>query len=106
MTTSTNTLEALKAQLREQANERFPAAAKTGGYPIRFNHCFLRVVYDTLFGAQWQTVLPKGKPAIHQLSEDQLRQALRIGEAVIADPETCKALNRQSLIYRGKLKEG
>ena len=94
--------EALREALRHQANVEFPAAAKAGGYPIRFNHCFLRVVYDNLFGAQWQTVLPQGKPAIRQLTAAQLERALEIGQAVIDDKATCVELNRRSLDWRGK----
>ena len=97
--------EHLKQRLKEQANETFPAAARAGGYPIRFNHCFLRVVYDNLLGAQWQKVLKKGKPAIHQLSEEQLTKALTIGEEVIASKDRCAELNQKSLRYRGKLKD-
>ena len=43
-------MEALKDQLRTLANETFPAVARRDKYPIVFNHCFLRVVYDNLFG--------------------------------------------------------
>ena len=96
------TTEALRDALRHQANVEFPAAAKAGHYPIRLNHCFLRVVYDNLFGQQWQEVLAKSKPAIRQLSDEQLTAALAIGERVIADRDTCIALNRKSLDWRGK----
>ena len=93
---------ALRARLLALANDEFPAAAKTGGYPVRFNHCFLRIVYDNLFGAQWQTVLPKGKAAYKQLNAGQLADAIELGERVIADPETCRVLNDRSLAWRGK----
>ena len=97
------TRETLKDQLRHQANETFPAAARSGNYPVRFNHCFLRIVYDNLLGDRWQNVLAKGTPAIHQLDEEQLTEALRIGRSIIDDPERCRALNRRSLGWRGKL---
>jgi len=96
------TKDELKTALRHQANEEFPAAAKSGGYPIRFNHCFLRVVYDNLFGAKWQTVLTNGKPAIHQLTEEQLERALEIGRRITDDPEVCRELNGKSLEWRNK----
>lgn len=96
------TTEALRDALRHQANVEFPAAAKAGNYPIRLNHCFLRVVYDNLFGQQWQEVLAKGKPAIRQLTEAQLEAALAIGQRVIDDKEICVRLNRRSLDWRGK----
>lgn len=98
------TRDALKARLLRIAREDFPAAARAGKYPIRLDHCLLRVVYDHLFGAQWQTVLNRKQPAIHQLSVAQLQRAIEIAEAVTADRETCVVLNRESLAYRGKLR--
>lgn len=95
-------MEALKDQLRTLANETFPAVARRDKYPIVFNHCFLRVVYDNLFGQKWQEVLNPKKPAIHQLSETQLRRAIALGNEIIADRQTCEILNRRSLEWRGK----
>ncbi|OAV45597.1 hypothetical protein [Lewinella sp. 4G2] len=98
-------LEAKKQRLKELANEEFPAAARAGKYPIRFNHCFLRVVYDNVFQDKWQHQLAKGKPAIHQLSAAQLDEAIVTGEAMVDDRELTVKLNEQSLRYRGKLKD-
>ena len=100
--TTADDLEALRDELRYLANEKFPAVAKTGDYPVRFNHCFLRIVYDNLFGARWQTVLPKGQAAYMQLDTAQLTRAVEIGERVIADPEYCRVLNARSLAWRGQ----
>ena len=105
MSTATG-LDALRAALRHQADVEFPAAARAGDYPVRFNHCFLRIVYDNLFGAPWREVLPPGAPAIAQLDGEQLRAALAIGRSVIDYPATCRALNRRSLELRGKLRAG
>jgi hypothetical protein len=95
--------ENLKHHLLTLANETFPEVARRQGYPIVFNHCFLRVVYDNLFEEKWQRVLGTKKPAIHQLSETQLRRAIEIGDAVIADRRTCEIMNRRSLEWRGKV---
>ena len=92
-----------KERLRQLANVEFPAAAKAGKYPIIFNHCFLRVVYDDVFKDKWQNVLAKGKPAIHQLTETQLDEAIRVGERLVNDKLLVERLNHQSLRYRGKL---
>ena len=100
--TTADDLEALRDELRYLANEKFPAVAKTGDYPVRFNHCFLRIVYDNLLGARWQTVLPKGQPAYRQLTPDQLARAIEIGEAIVADPQHCRRLNERSLRWRGR----
>ena len=96
-------VEGKKQRLKQLANEDFPAAAKAGKYPIILNHCFLRVVYDSLFEDTWQHQLAKGKPAIHQLSEEQLDRAIATGEAMVNDKELTEELNRRSLRYRGKL---
>lgn len=95
--------EELKNTLRHLANDVFPERAKDGeGYPVHFNHCFLRIVYDNLFGRQWQKVLSDKKPAIHQLDESQLGRAIDIGHEIIEDPERCRILNQRSLKWRGK----
>lgn len=95
-------LEEKKTQLRTLANVRFPAAARAGNFPIVHNHCFLRVVYDEVLQDKWQNVLKTSKPAIHQLSLEQLDKAIKTGQAMIADRELTVQLNRQSLRYRGK----
>ena len=95
--------EELKDELRHLANEVFPKRAKEGeDYPVYLNHCFLRIVYDNLFQQQWQKVLDNKKPAIHQLDEDQLCEAIAIGHEIIEDPEQCQILNQRSLTWRGK----
>ena len=91
-----------KERLRQLANVEFPAAAKAGKYPIVFNHCFLRVVYDDVFQDKWQHKLKKGKPAIHQLTEAQLDRAIATGEAMIKDKDLTVKLNQASLEWRGK----
>lgn len=96
--------ESLKDQLRQLANVDFPVAAKSGAYPVRFNHCFLRIVYDNLLGGRWQDKLAKGKPAIHQLNDQQLREAIALGQRLIDDPELTRELNVNSLRWRGKLR--
>ena len=98
----THTPEQLRARLRTMAREEFPAAARGGGYPVRFDHCFLRIVYDNLFDAPWRSVLPQGRPAIEQLDRAQLARALEIGRAITDDPEECRRLNARSLHLRGK----
>lgn len=98
-------LDDLKHNLRIQANETFPGVARREGYPIVHNHCFLRVVYDNLFGRKWQEVLDLKKPAIHQLDETQLRRAITLGNEVIADRATCEMMNERSLRWRGKARK-
>ena len=102
MSTTTPDKEELKDRLRQLANVEFPAAAKAGKYPIIFNHCFLRVVYDHILQDKWQRVLTNGKPAIHQLTREQLIAAISVGERLVEDVEATRRLNLESLGYRGK----
>ena len=95
--------EQLRERLRELANREFPATAKGDQrYPIKLNHCFLRVVYDNLVEDKWKRVLTGKEPAIQQLNETQLERAVEIGEAIMVDPERCRQLNQRSLEWRGK----
>lgn len=90
--------------MRELANVRFPQAAACGAYPVQHNHCFLRIVYDTLFERRWDEVLSKDRtPVLYRLSPKQLAQAIQIGEAIIADPVYCHDLDLQSRAYRVRL---
>ena len=98
----TEALAPLRHELLELANERFPAVAKTGGYPVHLNHCFLRIVYDNTLGARWDTVLPKGRPAYKQLDQQQLHRALAIGYEITESPARCRELNAVSLAMRGR----
>ena len=95
-------MDELKRELLDLANREFPARANQGGYPIRLNHCFLRVVYDHLFEKKWQEALDPKKAAIHQLDETQLRRAIELGHEVMADRESCEIMNERSLVWRGK----
>ena len=95
-------MEDLRAELMDLANRQFPAAARAWNYPIRLNHCFLRVVYDHLFEKKWQEALDGKKPAYRQLDETQLRRAIAIGHEVMADRERCEIMNERSLRWRGK----
>ncbi len=86
-------------------NEAMPGVAKEQHWPVRFNHCFQRIILDALFEDCWYNHLNRSSrtPAYRQLTEDQLTYAIAIGEEMISSPEVVKRLNRQSLIYRGKL---
>ncbi len=76
-----------------------PAMAAKHSWPIRLDHCFMRVCLDTALGARWDTVVRR--PAIRHLSDGQLRQAVAQAEAIVARPELLPGLNRDSLRLRG-----
>ena len=70
--------------------------------PVRFNHCFARIVLDNLFEDCWYNQLSRKQPAYKQLNETQLKQAIAIAQSMINRPEIARELNNNSLQWRGK----
>lgn len=82
-----------------------PAAAKSSSepWPIRLDHCFMRVVLDNLFGRCWYEALDRRKPAYVQLTSDQLGAAIALARSMLdGGPTRVRMLNDQSLRFRKK----
>ena len=79
-----------------------PALAQTSKrhWPVRRDHCFQRIVLDTICGGVWYDHI--ARPAYRHLSPAQAMRAVRLCEQIIADTADLKALNQQSLAWRGK----
>ena len=75
-----------------------PAMAPGQGWPIRYDHCFMRVCLDEAMGAPWHQIVKR--PAIHHMTDDQLQAAINVAEQITAKPELLKLLNENSLIRR------
>lgn len=78
-----------------------PAVSKARGWPIHLDHCFQRVLLDHACGGQWYDTILK-RPAYRHAPEPILRAAVAVGQAALADNVDIAALNRQSMIWRGK----
>ncbi|MBE9060884.1 hypothetical protein [cf. Phormidesmis sp. LEGE 11477] len=98
-------IDSLRAQYLSLINEQLPEKAKQVSMPVRFNHCFARIILDNLFEACWYEYLSRQLPAYKQLNEEQLAQAIAIAEEMLSNPESVRQLNRNSLHWRGKLRE-
>ena len=98
-------LEQLRAKYLELVNQELPAQAKKRDFPVRFNHCFARIILDNLFGRCWYEALDRKKEAAYkQLSEAELKRAIAIAEALIDSPDSyIQQLNQNSLRWRNKL---
>lgn len=97
-------LETLRAQYLDLINNQLPAIAVDRKFPVRFNHCFARIVLDNLFGDVWYNHLDRKTPAYKQLSEYQLKCAIDICTDIAVRPNQCiNQLNSNSLRWRGKL---
>ncbi len=86
------------ARWLELTREVLPAMADKHGWPIRFDHCFMRVFLDDAMGGPWHRVVRR--PAIRHMETAALRRAVEAAERVVERPETLEGLNRQSLLWR------
>lgn len=97
-------LTQLRNQYLELTNQTLPQLAQKRQFPVRFNHCFQRIILDNLFGCCWYQVLERQQePAYKQLSEAQLEQAIALAQNIIEQPNAyLEKINRNSLFWRGK----
>ena len=65
------------------------------------NHCYLRIAYDNVLGAKWDTVI--SKPFVAKASRNQIAQANRLLKSYKTDKDLLMQHNKQSLIYRKKI---
>lgn len=94
--------EQLENEWQQYMNEVLPNQAQSREWPIRFDHCFGRVIYDCVVGDQWNRVIDS--PAYKNLSDEQLRECIDLAERIVyADDAYLRALNDLSLRYRGNL---
>ena len=91
----------LEAEWLDLTRRRLPAVATERGWPIRFDHCFQRVLLDHAFGGVWYDHVT-GRPAYKRADEAALARAVEAGQAVLAGEAELEALNAQSLRFRGK----
>jgi len=80
--------------------EILPGMADAQRWPIRHDHCFMRVCLDAATGRPWHEVVRR--PAIRHLSDAQLAAAVAVAEAIAAEPGRLGPLNATSLRLRGK----
>ncbi|MEM1061403.1 MAG: hypothetical protein AAF532_14660 [Planctomycetota bacterium] len=90
------------ALYRRRVEVDLPAAAAAGGWALRDDHCFARVLLDRLCGGVWYDHIPK--PAWKHLTDDQARALVTMADRLLAEgPTLLDRWNRDSLGCRGKL---
>lgn len=93
----------LEQRYADLVRHELPAAAAAGGWILRADHCFGRVLLDHAVGACWYDVLDRGRVAFRQLSDDQLAGAVTLGERLLAEgDDLLRSVNAESLAWRGK----
>ena len=79
-----------------------PAIAQTRSniWPVQNDHCFQRIILDTVCGGVWYNHV--SRPAYRHLSLEQAQRAVQICEDIIAGRSDLADLNQKSLSWRGK----
>jgi hypothetical protein len=95
------TRDELEAEWLRLTREALPQVAEERGWPIRFDHCFQRVLLDHAFGGVWYDHV-EGRPAYRRANENALRRAVEAGRAVLDGSADLRRLNADSLRYRGR----
>ncbi|KAK6379026.1 hypothetical protein LTS17_006729 [Exophiala oligosperma] len=101
-------LEALQEQWRTLYSRTLPALAKArdhaqSRWPVTLDHCFARIILDNTIGngeKQWDKVI--AKPAIRNMTEQQFRDAISLGEDIQKGKIDLCDLDEISLRCRGK----
>ena len=84
---------------------RLPAKANLGGWKIRNDHCFMRIILDQLVQGCWYDHLDRRLVAYKQLNDAQLTRAIAMAEQLLSgDTTTLHRWNNESLTWRGKQK--
>lgn len=91
------------ARYRRLTGTVMPEMARRSGWPVVNDHCFQRIVLDAVAGGVWYDHIRR--PAYKHLSAAQATQAANLAEDIVAGRADLHALNRQSLRWRGKLKD-
>jgi hypothetical protein len=80
-----------------------PQRAQEERWPLRLDHCFKRVCLDYAFGGEWYRHI--AKPAERNLHGAALLRAVSCAEEILREGRSLlEVRNRESLLYRGKLR--
>lgn len=80
------------------------AFSRPSTWPVVNDHCFQRIVLDTVCGGVWYDHI--ARPAYKNMTSLQAAEAVALCEAILDGFADLVALNRQSLRWRGKLRAG
>ncbi|RYY16104.1 MAG: GCN5-related N-acetyltransferase [Alphaproteobacteria bacterium] len=81
-----------------------PGFAVEHRWPIRLDHCFMRVLLDNAVGGVWHHTI--ARPAIKHADAETLERAIALGEGAMREPSRLAMLNRCSLEWRRLAREG
>ena len=82
--------------------EVMPHLARTSHkhWPVSNDHCFQRIILDTVCGGVWYDYLPR--PAYKTMTHDEAANAVKLCNDIISGDADLIVLNKQALQWRGK----
>ncbi|WP_269519078.1 hypothetical protein [Alteromonas sp. BMJM2] len=90
----------LPAMATSLVSQSINSANQLVTWPIQNDHCFQRVVLDTICQAAWYDVIPS--PAYKNLSLEQARAAKALCEKIANNQVCLTTLNNKSKTWRNK----
>jgi O-6-methylguanine DNA methyltransferase len=72
----------------------------------RVDHCFVRIILDSICGIDTPWTNKIKSPAYKNMSRDQLEASIALGKAILSGEADLAELNQKSLELRGKAKAG
>lgn len=87
----------LAGRYKQLLNQILPASFTK---PVRYNHCFNRIILDWLFQDVWYRHLDQSKTAISQLDKTQLQKMVERMEQWLQHPDLLFEDNQKSLNWR------
>ena len=106
--TSDDPRAALVARYRELVLHELPGRARQEQWVVTQDHCFGRIVLDTVVGGRWYDVLDRRRsPAFMQLDDAQLSRAVDLATRMLEQGDALvRELDDRSLAWRGKPRRG
>lgn len=91
----------LEASWLRLTREVLPGLAAARRWPVVADHCFQRILLDTVCGGVWYAHVA-ARPAYRHLDDARLVAAVALAEAIVDGTTDLAPLNDASLAWRGK----
>jgi hypothetical protein len=96
--TSRRVRDDLERRWLELTRGVLPGMAAREGWPIRHDHCFMRVCLDAALGRPWREAVRA--PALRHPSDARLAAAVALAERIAREPSALAPLNAASIAMR------
>lgn len=108
MATKDDNVDALRSKWTALYSKTLPKLAREKNaaqpkWPVTLDHCFARIILDNTVGRgvlQWDNVIDR--PAVKNMNESQLQEAIALGEKIQSGQVDLVELDKKSLKARGK----